>query len=74
MSWKTKLRFNLVPGEDRKMLTAGHSGEGPGPTVHYVIHHVYPGSSCRTFFHVFVHNRVYFFEVLSGTLRNDVSL
>lgn len=31
MSWKTKLRFNPAPGEDRKMLTAGHSGGGPGP-------------------------------------------
>lgn len=31
MSRSMKLRFNLVPGEDGKMLTAGHSGEGPGP-------------------------------------------
>lgn len=31
MSRSMKLRFNLVPGEEGKMLSAGRSGEGPGP-------------------------------------------
>lgn len=31
MSWNMKLRINPAPGEDRKMLTAGHSSEGLGP-------------------------------------------